>query len=188
VQLRKAETRRLIAVILAWLEREKQRTGSFEPLELESQADFQLSKLALRVRADRIDQLPGGGLVVIDYKSGKADRSNLDGNRPKEPQLLVYAALLGSKIEGVYFASLRRGECGASGYGSKAHFGDSKETVGRSWSEQLRIWSLIVTKLAQEFETGRAPVDPLPGACDFCGIKPICRIEESRREKPQEAE
>ncbi len=108
------------------------------------------------------------------------DRRNLDDERPKEPQLLVYAAMLGDSVDGLYFASVRRDEGGASGYGRVAHFGDKKELSGVEWKQQLAEWAATVTRLAQEFESGRAPVTPSKGACQYCEIKPICRIEESR--------
>ena len=43
---------------------------------------------------DRLDQLDDGRLVVIDYKSGRSDRTGSWGaERILEPQLPIYAAL-----------------------------------------------------------------------------------------------
>jgi ATP-dependent helicase/nuclease subunit B len=180
VQLRKAEQERLSAIILEWLKRECSRPGEFRPRDIEKKFEFKLSGLPLSVRVDRIDETGDGRLVVIDYKSGRVDRRNLDNERPQEPQLLVYAAIEGDKVDGLYFASVRRDESGASGYGRIAHFGDRKEVGHLAWEKQLAQWTATVTRLAKEFESGRAPVSPSRGACEYCGIKPICRIEESR--------
>jgi ATP-dependent helicase/DNAse subunit B len=179
-QLREAEQHRLTAVVMEWLKLECARPGEFRPRDIEKKFEFQLSRLPLSVRVDRIDETQDGRLVVIDYKSGRADRKNLDSDRPQEPQLLAYAAMEGNKVDGLYFGRVRRGESGASGYGRVAHFGDKKELVETSWETQLAQWRQAVTHLAHEFESGRAPVAPGKGACDYCGIKPVCRIEEIR--------
>jgi probable DNA repair protein len=181
VQLREAEKERLLALILDWLETEKSRPGDFIVRDLEQQSDVQLSRLSLRLRVDRIDELKDGGLVVIDYKSGKVKRANLDRDRPPEPQLLVYAAKHGADVSGLYFASVRRDGGGPAGYGRTANFGDKKEIPDEDWDTQLRLWSSRVEALAREFESGFAPVAPEPWGCDFCRIRPICRIQENRR-------
>jgi probable DNA repair protein len=181
-QLREAEQHRLTAVIIEWLKLECGRPGEFRPRDIEKKFEFQLSRLPLTVRVDRIDETPDGRLIVIDYKSGRADRKNLDSDRPQEPQLLVYAAMESGDVDGLYFGRVRRGESGASGYGRIAHFGDKKELVESSWKSQLAQWTAAVTRLAQEFESGHAPVAPGKGACDYCAIRPICRVEESRAE------
>jgi ATP-dependent helicase/nuclease subunit B len=188
VQLRQAESDRLIAIILEWLNRESARPGEFRPRDIEENFAFTLSGLPLRVRADRIDELPDGRLVVIDYKSARVDQRHLDTGRPREPQLLVYAAMLGEAVDGLYFASVRRDEGGASGYGRIAHFGDKKEVGRLAWEKQLREWAATVTRLAEAFESGRAPVSPSKGACQYCKVKPICRIEENRSDAAEGSE
>jgi hypothetical protein len=40
--------------------------------------------------------------------------------------------------------------------------------------------------LAEAFANGRADRVPLPKACDYCEIKPVCRIEEDRRRRALE--
>jgi ATP-dependent helicase/nuclease subunit B len=181
VQLRNAERQRLVSLILNWLDIEKQRPGNFEISDLEAASEFQLSRLMLRLRADRIDKLDNGGLVVIDYKSGKVNRDNLDTERPREPQLLVYAETLRGQVDGVYFASLRREAQQAAGYGRKQYFNEKTQTP--DWNAQLRSWQTTIRNLAEGFEKGRAARTPLPKACDYCEIKPICRIEEDRRRR-----
>lgn len=183
-ELRKAERQRLASLVSNWLELEKERPGNFEIHDLEAACEFQLSRLLLRLRADRIDRLDSGGLVVIDYKSGKVNRDNLDTERPREPQLLVYAAMLGDEVEGLYFASLRREAQQAAGYGREQYF--NEKTRPGNWKAQVHEWQAIVHDLAEAFENGRAARVPLPKACDYCEIKPVCRIEEDRRRAAEE--
>ena len=125
---------------------------------------------------------------MIDYKSARVDRRHLDTGRPREPQLLVYAAMLGEAVDGLYFASVRRDEGGASGYGRIAHFGDKKEVGRLAWEKQLKEWAATVTRLAEEFESGRAPVSPSKARLRVLKIKPICRIEENRSEAAEGSE
>ena len=183
-QLRNAEKQRLVSLIVNWLDLEKQRPGDFEIHDLEAASDFQLSRLLLHLRADRIDRLDNGGLVVIDYKSGKVNRDNLDSDRPREPQLLVYAAMLamlGGQVEGLYFASLRREAQQAAGYGRKQYL--NERTKAGNWTAQLSDWRTTIQGLAEAFENGQAARTPLANACDYCEIKPVCRIEEDRRRR-----
>ena len=177
-RLRKAEAERLQLLILQWLRREKERPDWFQVRNLEHEYNVQLSNLRLKLRTDRIDQLENGHLVVIDYKSGKVDRKTLDGERPKEPQLLVYTAMLGSDVDGLYFASVRREDGGPAGYGLADFFGAGEVMKPEAWQAQLKQWAGTVTSLAEEYESGYAAVAPLKGACDYCDIKPVCRILE----------
>jgi ATP-dependent helicase/nuclease subunit B len=167
-------------VIEAWLEIERKRKVPFSVRKMEENATFQLSQLPIRIRADRVDELEGGRVVIIDYKSGLPKQSQLDGERPDEPQMLVYAAAFGSAVDGIYFAQLKSRDEKAVGYGCRPHF-DIKHEVKTPWRDQLGHWSSVVLQLAQEFESGAAEVNPREKACQYCSIKPVCRIEEVRR-------
>jgi ATP-dependent helicase/nuclease subunit B len=187
-QLRMAEAERLTHVIRRWLEVEMKRETDFKVLTTEKTTDVQISRLPMRLRADRIDQLDNGKLVIIDYKSGRPKQGDLDGPRPNEPQLLVYAATLGADVDGLYFAKLRPREEAAIGYGRQAHFGNECEVPDREWGAQLQEWSRTVHKLARDFETGYAPVDPRKDACTYCEMKPICRIAEGRKDQLEDTD
>lgn len=190
VQLRDSERQRLFSLILDWLEVEKRRPGNFRVSEAEKNRDFMLSRLALHLRADRIDELDNGGLVIIDYKSGKIKKTDLDDERPREPQLLAYATMLASqtdkenRVEGLYFASLHRDNCQAEGYGRRAYFDGAD--VPENWNSLLNRWQAIIRTLADEFENGCASRATSSKPCQYCGVKPLCRIEETRRERETE--
>lgn len=48
------------------------RAGGREPLSSEVQGRVTVAGVELTGRADRVDRLPGGGLAIVDYKTGKA--------------------------------------------------------------------------------------------------------------------
>ena len=178
-QLRKAEQERIARVLHAWLELEKRRTIPFKVLEVEAKRNLILAGLPLQVRIDRIDELETGDLIVIDYKSGNPQLKDLDGERPKEPQLLVYATALGPTVKGIYFGKLQARNEQAIGYAGQVHFGGNKDVTKRNWNEQLEEWKQLVHGLAQEFVDGYALATPDGKICKYCAIKPVCRIEEA---------
>lgn len=183
-QLRKAEQERIGRILHAWLEIEKNRTVPFTVREVEAEYNVSLAGLPFQLRIDRIDELQNGGLVVIDYKSGNPQQKGLDGERPKEPQLLVYAAALaasGANVEGIYFGKLQARDEQAIGYAGRVNFGTKKETVKRDWNDQLQRWTQLVHGLAEEFVNGYALTMPDSKVCKFCPIKPVCRMTEASR-------
>jgi hypothetical protein len=49
------------------------------------------------------------------------------------------------------------------------------------WAACLQDWKNVVERLGREFIEGYAAVDPQPKACEWCTIKPLCRIREARQ-------
>jgi RecB family exonuclease len=150
------------------------------------------AEIAVRGTIDRVDRLPSGVLAVIDYKSA-GEYSLRPRLRPEalfNPnfQLSLYAAVLASREAGVpidaAYISLR----------------DARRT--RSLRESLAkdaidLDALLETRPAQrELQRARTPPPPnladavwqrvgemrhgalrvAPLTCDYCDLKPVCRI------------
>jgi ATP-dependent helicase/nuclease subunit B len=180
-EITEAEALRLRALVLEWLEVDKSRLKPFRVIQIEEERSFELNGVSIRLRIDRVDQLDNGKLLLIDYKSGDPKRENLKGDRPKEPQLLVYAAALGEQVEGVCFAKVNSGETELIGFAKEQPASRSGvEVLGSAWAGQRDQWRETVGRLAEEFRSGHAVVDPGPKACEFCDFKPLCRINETR--------
>jgi ATP-dependent helicase/DNAse subunit B len=180
-ELHQAERVRLQNVVLEWLAFEKQRLVPFEVLYVEEKKVFDLDGLNIDVRLDRIDRLPNGKLLLIDYKSGNKQKlDNLRGERPSEPQLLLYATALGEEVDGVLFGQAVRGEPKLIGFAREKQIDDKQcEALGAGWPSQRRNWEKIVRSLAAEFQAGEAAVNPTKGACTYCHLKPLCRVQEA---------
>ena len=183
------ERQRLKELILEWLAIERQRKQPFTVEHMEERRSFELEGLHLRLRVDRIDRLDNGGVLLIDYKSGEQKAKNLAGNRPAEPQLLVYAASLEEPVEGVFFAQMKPRDLKGVGFSRTPHFPEKSKSSGSvrsDWDDYLEQSRAAIQKLAAEFIGGYAAVDPLPGACSFCNQKPLCRIAEQRSAEDEE--
>lgn len=178
VQVRAAEKDRLCQLIFDWLTNiERERLIPFTVENLEHKREFNLAGLPLSVRIDRVDRLVNGGLVLIDYKSGKKDKKDLDCERPREPQLLVYAAALGHEVEGVFFGQLKPRELELVGNSLAVHI--KRKKARPDWDDYMEQACSAVESLAQEFLAGKAAVNPAKGACDYCTSVALCRKNES---------
>ena len=171
-----------------WLSIERTRKQPFTVEIAEQERTFEIAGLKLRLRMDRVDRVKNGKLVLIDYKSGEPKRPQLEGDRPEEPQLLVYAAALGRDVEGVFFGQLKPRNLRVLGFSREGHFADKAAEVRRDWDLFMAESREKIERIAREFVKGHARVAPLKTACNFCGLKPLCRIQELRAFEQDEEE
>lgn len=179
-EFRRLETRRLASLVSRWMSIEKARP-EFTIDELEKRHDVNFYGLNLRMRIDRVDELPDGGQVLIDYKTGEISVNKWEGDRPEEPQLPLYAVTLKNDIKAVAFAGLKKGRLGYAGIGETADLIEGVKSAGESgeeWQAQLREWEKVLRDLAEEYVQGNAIVSPTESACRYCDLHSLCRIHE----------
>ncbi len=173
-----AERDRLEKLILEWLDIERLRNQPFTVDSVEQKRSYEIPGLRLDLRVDRIDRLKNGGVLLIDYKSGKQTAGKLEGERPAEPQLLVYAAAVDEPVDGVFFGQLKPRELRAVGFGRERHFPGRAANVKKGWDTFIAESAANVENIAAGFVKGDAVVDPIKGACEYCNQKPFCRVRE----------
>lgn len=184
-RFREVETRRLVALLRQWLEVEKAR-APFRVLGAELPQALMLGGLQLSGRMDRIDALDGGGVAIMDYKTGHAEPKDWQGERPDEPQLPAYAIgmLRDEPVRALLFARLRLGDkFGFAGLAESAGVAPRVPAAGdeaSAWSQQIDTWRATLDGLASAFRAGDARVDPkeFPKTCEYCGLQALCRVHE----------
>lgn len=190
--VRIAERDCVVQILEEWMEVERAR-GDFSVAVTEGAETLQLGLLPLRLRIDRVDRLPDGRLLLIDYKSSRHGPAEWMNDRPREPQLPLYAVALGSSVGAIAYAVLRRGECGFAGLADgetenlplaeAAQWLEKQGLAGLSWDDLRSLWREKLETHARDFVQGRADVDPRDGedTCRYCTFHPLCRIDELRR-------
>jgi probable DNA repair protein len=179
------ERRRLQELAARWLELEASR-GPFVVRDVEKAVEMQLGEVRFRVVVDRIDLLPNGDLVVIDYKTGSVSYRDWLGQRPAEPQMPLYCVASPERVAALVFARLKPGEMSFTGIGRVDDLlpgVDSSELagdVGMPWLERQQEWAQVLTDLAAQFHQGIFAVDPLQRrkTCRNCRLETLCRIDE----------
>jgi probable DNA repair protein len=173
---RAIETERLRDLLHAWLELEAGR-GAFRVLALERAFECTAGGLTFNLRVDRLDQLPDGRQVLVDYKSGEADVKDWWGERPGDPQIPLYAQVLDPAPGALTYALLSAEGCQFAGVSSTPVALAGLDPV-QDWPAQLAAWRRVIERLGREFAAGHAAVDPLRTACTTCHLHAFCRIDE----------
>ncbi len=178
------ERRRAVRLIHALCELERQRPA-FTVRDTEFATELTLAGRRLTLRIDRIDDLEDGAVAILDYKSGRPVRADWYGERPSHPQLLAYLAALGPSVQALAAVHLTAREIGFEGIAAHPELLPGVETVKSAgegtdaWRERLGAWRAVLERLAGAFADGEAGVDPKPGACDYCHLRSLCRIDEA---------
>jgi probable DNA repair protein len=174
----RARAERLIGQLIDWeLARE-----AFQTQALESKQHYQIAGAALQLRLDRVDRLGDGRLVVIDYKTGAAQKFDAFAERLPQPQLPAYAMAAGDEVAAVIGVYLGREGVKRRG------LADRPERVrGRgigavpggetAWPPLLQQWREQLQRLVREFLGGYAAVQPQLGACEYCHLQMLCRVD-----------
>jgi probable DNA repair protein len=179
----KLEQQRLQTLLAQWLELEKQREP-FKVVAREESLEIDLAGLPLRLRVDRVDEVATGQRLVIDYKSGKNSLGEWLGQRPTQPQLPLYGTAVPA-VAGVAFAEIRARECRLQGIGTLEGVPGLKNDVSKAvkryspaqdWAALKAEWQMNLEQLARDFLAGDSEIDPLPGACQYCGLDSLCRV------------
>ncbi|GAB4268877.1 MAG: PD-(D/E)XK nuclease family protein [Deferrisomatales bacterium] len=173
-RLAELERARLVALLAEWVGCELQR-DAFEVAEREAPREVEVAGLTLRVRVDRVDRTEGGGHLLVDYKTGQPKPERWFEERPREPQLPLYA-LACPEARGIAYGVVRPGECALKAAGEAG--GLPGDVAG--WEEQVARWRERLEGLAREIREGRAEVAPLDEeVCRYCRLPPLCRIDEA---------
>lgn len=179
------ECRRTARLLRKLLATERAR-APFRVQHTEYGARLRLGEQELKLRIDRVDALEGGGLAILDYKSGRRATSDWYGERPSHPQLLAYLAAVGEAVVALATVNVTAKEVRFEGIaasarllpkvaGVKAQEGQAEE----AWPLRVREWRAVVERLARDFAAGHAPVDPKPRACDYCHVFSVCRVGDN---------
>ncbi len=183
------EQARLERIITEWLELEKQRQP-FTVLRQEEERKVAVGGVDVTIRADRVDRLEDGTVIVIDYKTGDRNPSKWEGGRPDEPQLPLYAITAEAPLSGVFFGVLKVGESRFSGLVSSEGIVPKVKPGPRDISlpERIEGWRSVLQQLGADFRDGKAMVDPKNprDTCKYCSLPGLCRIGSAdRRDDPE---
>jgi probable DNA repair protein len=146
--------------------------------------------------ADGGDGHLGENLAIIDYKtaSTKSGIGKWMGDRPREPQLPLYALALekngttggevaaGAKVATIAFGNLL--SSAELSFSSPPDFRlDGTQIVKRAnwpgWKEAVSGWRTTLTRLARDYKNGVVDVDPVKqDACTWCDRQSLCRVFE----------
>ncbi|STX51958.1 recombinase B [Legionella busanensis] len=169
-----ARIKLLVACCLEW---EKQRPP-FEVEALEHAFTVELAGIDFNLRIDRLDKLSDGKKCVIDYKTNIPNYLPWREDRPREPQLLLYA-LLDEAINTLLFTGLKEGEVIVKGLSEDRWSIEGLACIdeGETWSSRLDSWRAQLHQLIQEYTEGQCSPNPIhPAICQQCDYQSLCRF------------
>lgn len=142
----------------------------FGPGEREAEIPAGSGRIRLRGAIDRVDRLRGGGLRIVDYKTGGfsryRERKPFAGGRRIQHVLYTLAAeqLLGEPVEVMeYHFPTRKGQMRRISYGDEA----------------LERGAHVLRTLLEMASSGHFVTTEERKDCAFCEFGAVCRVKES---------
>ncbi len=178
------EKQRLALLIGQWMALEQQR-APFTVMHRETAMDCVIDGITLRTRIDRIDRLPDGRIIVIDYKTGDVNINDWLTDRVAEPQVPLYGIMADARVGAVVFARIQRGRIACLGLADETTLAPGLSTPASRHHENLDAllgwWKKKLAALVMEVRDGHATVSPVSvqESCRYCDFGIFCRVGES---------
>ena len=186
IQFNQLEIERNVRVIHDWLHDVEMKRPDFKVLHNEEDIEIRLSGIKFSLRIDRIDEIPGKGLLLIDYKTGRdAKPADWFGEKIRAPQLPLYA--LAKPPSGLAYGHLVIGKPEFKGttlpdlpLGKFKNQDFVKNSGYSSWQELLDYWKNNLNAVTDEFLQGSNQVLPIKKGepCRHCEFGSLCRVQE----------
>src|SRR5690606_34679271 len=126
VRLAALEVESVVRQVMRLLELERARPP-FSVRFAETSETYSLGGLTITLRPDRIDELSGGGALLIDYKLGDSHRQrdwvDVVPGRPRRPQLLLYGLAHAEQLRALAYVVLAPGAVEYRGWSDGADVG-----------------------------------------------------------------
>jgi probable DNA repair protein len=189
-QFNKLEIERNVRLIHDWLLNIERERPDFQVLHNEEDVSIHLCGIKLSLRIDRIDEIPGKGLLLIDYKTGReAKPAEWFAEKIRAPQLPLYATA--QPPVGLAYGHLTLGKPEFKGtadlpLGKLKNYDFAKDTGCSTWKELLSYWKNNLNRVADEFLQGNNQVLPVNKGepCLHCEFNSLCRIQEIPEDTP----
>ena len=189
-QFNKLEIERNVRLIHDWLLNIERERPDFQVLHNEEDVSINLCGIKLSLRIDRIDEIPGKGLLLIDYKTGReAKPAEWFAEKIRAPQLPLYATA--QPPVGLAYGHLTLGKPEFKGtadlpLGKLKNYDFAKDTGCSTWKELLSYWKNNLNRVADEFLQGNNQVLPVKKGepCLHCEFNSLCRIQEIPEDTP----
>jgi ATP-dependent helicase/nuclease subunit B len=147
---------------LAWLAKHEATGATFD--RAESEHEMQLGTIKLVGRIDRIDRMPDGSLLVMDYKTeGRPTTVDRIRNPVEDTQLAFYAALL--EEDTLAAAYINVGERGKTERLDQPAVVEARDLLVEG----------ILTDLDRVAGGAQMPALGEGLACEFCAARGLCR-------------
>jgi probable DNA repair protein len=192
-RLLEIEVRRVSGLVGMLMELERERPP-FRVLEREQGTTEEFGGLVLSIRPDRVDLMPDGRELILDYKTGQASPQDWLKERVMSLQLPVYLVARGNRARGALYVTLSAGSVTFAGAvadddlmqadgKSFKRLDWARQSGLKSWDELLSNWRGDFVRLAERFRHGDARVNPAQNGkvCEYCHLGTLCRIKETER-------
>ena len=152
--------------------------SDFTVASVEEPREVSVGALNLRLKLDRLDRLPDGQSIVIDYKTGRVNRQDWNPHDPRDLQLPLYVTAVVSDAAAISFAQVSLHGVGFDGVGQDDVALPGLRSPGKrpkvqvryqypqtdglieTWDDLREAWANVLLALADAFAAGDFRLDP----------------------------